>query len=149
MSLTRCSLYYFFCTHILISGCTSAVQLTPPDWHIQPIPTGVSVSSEVLFEFNEAYKISNSSVQNLQLLGEKFEKDRMNLITLVGHAGPHEYSPHWLGLERAEFAKKQLIRSGVEPNRIYTETLGANKLRSSDTMTSSMQSVGVTMIGRR
>jgi outer membrane protein OmpA-like peptidoglycan-associated protein len=82
----------------------------------------------IRFPFDESQPLpqDNSELQALAacLNSAPYEKVRVRLIGRTDAAGTEAHNQN-LGLERAEYVKRALVRDGVDPSRIETESAGS------------------------
>ena len=91
-----------------------------------PIIEQISLSSDVLFEFDKA-ELRPGGQQKLDEVAERVKGANVQQIDLIGHAdriGSEQYNQK-LSERRAESVRAYLVGQGVDPDRI--ETLGMGK----------------------
>jgi OmpA-OmpF porin, OOP family len=90
-----------------------------------PIIEQISLSSDVLFEFNKA-ELRPAGQQKLDEIAERLKGANVQQVAAIGHAdriGSDDYNQQ-LSEKRAEAVKQYLTQKGVEDNKVRSEGRG-------------------------
>jgi hypothetical protein len=90
-----------------------------------PVIEQISLSSDVLFEFDKA-ELRAEGRQKLDEISDRLKGANVQQILAVGHAdriGSDQYNKK-LSAERAEAVKQYLSQKGVEPTKVRSEGRG-------------------------
>jgi OOP family OmpA-OmpF porin len=101
---------------------TPLVTAPPPP---PPVIEQISLSSDVLFEFDKA-ELRAEGRQKLDEISDRLKGANVQQILAVGHAdriGSDQYNKK-LSAERAEAVKQYLAQKGVEPTKVRSEGRG-------------------------
>jgi OOP family OmpA-OmpF porin len=101
---------------------TPLVTAPPPP---PPVIEQISLSSDVLFEFDKA-ELRAEGRQKLDEISDRLKGANVQQIMAVGHAdriGSDQYNKK-LSAERAESVKQYLSQKGVEPTKVRSEGRG-------------------------
>ncbi len=101
--------------------------LPPPPVVVEPIDTSI-LSSSIYFDPNKA-TISDASLHTVEYAAKKLNEDKYANIIVYGYtdnSGSAEKNKA-LSLKRAEVVKAELIRMGVEPERITIKSKGTSE----------------------
>ena len=98
----------------------------PPPPAIEPIDTAI-LSSSIYFDLNKA-TISDASRHTVDYAARKLNEDKYANIIVYGYTDNtgSEAKNKVLSLKRAEVVKAELVRMGVEPERITVMSKGAH-----------------------
>ena len=102
---------------------TPLVVAPPP-----PVIEQISLSSDVLFEFDKA-ELRSSGQQKLDEIADRLKGANVQLINMIGHAdriGDEKYNQQ-LSQKRAEAVKTYLAQKGVEESKVRTEGRGESQ----------------------
>src|SRR2546423_2946078 len=93
-----------------------------------PIIEQISLSSDVLFEFNKA-ELRPAGQQKLDEIADRLKGANVQQIAAIGHAdriGSEDYNQQ-LSEKRAESVKQYLTQKGVEQNKVRSEGRGESE----------------------
>ena len=93
-----------------------------------PVIEQISLSSDVLFEFNKA-ELRPAGQQKLDEIADRLKGANVQQIAAIGHAdriGSEDYNQQ-LSEKRAESVKQYLTQKGVEENKVRSEGRGESE----------------------